>query len=249
MPQARSAPSSDARDRLLSRPAVNRLFKTAAAVLLFAGVAAAGATAAAQHISPVPGEVVRTAHPVFRWSLPANEQSEAVYVASRPETTPEGRFFEENIEDIGAFLSDTREWAPSSPLGAGNYWWNVRSTDRNTFSSYFSAPTAFAVAAEARIHRVRLSWRRFFGSRELTISIRWGANTRESAIYAEVLRGRRRIWRARRTSDIEAPEAIRTESFTVNVSRRVKRGTRLTVRVVAIAGGARARSARTSPVP
>ena len=39
-------------------------------------------------MTPTEGAVLATSHPVFLWTLPPNEESDAVYVANSPATTP-----------------------------------------------------------------------------------------------------------------------------------------------------------------
>jgi hypothetical protein len=44
-------------------------------------------------------------------------------VARRPETTPQGAFFSENLAESELFLDGTlREWSPFVGLFAGSYW-------------------------------------------------------------------------------------------------------------------------------
>jgi hypothetical protein len=92
------------------------------ALVAVAGIVAGAAFAAATPITPPPGAVVTTAHPQFNWTLPPNEQTDAIFIASKPDVTPEGKFYDENIVDGEVFTTAVNEWSPSSPLYAGRYW-------------------------------------------------------------------------------------------------------------------------------
>jgi hypothetical protein len=70
-------------------------------------------------------------HPVFAWTVPPGEVASSVYIATRPDRTPQGEFYDENVVDTGfVCCSDVRQWAPTQPLFAGPYWWMV------TFRTY-----------------------------------------------------------------------------------------------------------------
>src|SRR5215510_10468351 len=126
------------------------------ASLISAAILAAAALAAATPVTPPPGATVTTAHPVFTWTLPANEQSEAILIANKPDVTPEGKFYDENFFNGGNVRADVHEWSPppSRPLYAGHYWWNVASTDRGTLARHYSAPTYFTIPVALRLYRI-----------------------------------------------------------------------------------------------
>ena len=94
------------------------------------------AQAAATPISPAPNSAVTSVHPVFVWTQPANEQSQAIFIARNPSTTTDGKFFDENVVDVGLVDGGVRQWSPSSPLYAGSYWWLVWTTDSDTLQSF-----------------------------------------------------------------------------------------------------------------
>jgi hypothetical protein len=87
------------------------------ALVAVAGIATGAALAAATPVTPAPGAVVTTSHPLFTWTLPANEQSDALYIANKPDTTPEGKFYDENVVDLGVFSNNER--VPGSSPGVG----------------------------------------------------------------------------------------------------------------------------------
>jgi hypothetical protein len=209
-----------------------------ASCALVAAVAATAALAAARPISPAANETVRSPRPVFRWELPANERSEAIYVARAPDTTPEGRFHSANIAASEVFTTETREWAADSPLYAGSYWWNVATIDRARFERRYSAPSPFSIAASARIVRVGASWQRLVTIRELDLEVRWRANTRAASLTVELFAGRRRLWRARRAERVSVG-STETESLSFALPRRVKPRTRLLLRTTLRAGNVR----------
>jgi hypothetical protein len=60
------------------------------AIFAVALVAAGAAFGAATLQGPPPGAVVYASHPIFTWTVPSNEESDAIYIASKPDTTPEG---------------------------------------------------------------------------------------------------------------------------------------------------------------
>lgn len=114
------------------------------ALVAVAGIVAGAAFAAATPITPPPGAVVTTAHPQFNWTVPSNEQSDAIFIANKPDVTPEGKFYDENIVDGEVFTTAVNEWSPSSPLYAGRYWWNLWSHDVTTFANLYSARSTSA---------------------------------------------------------------------------------------------------------
>ena len=49
-----------------------------AVLVAVAGILTGAAFGAATPVTPAPGAAIRTSHPVFSWTLPANEQSDAL---------------------------------------------------------------------------------------------------------------------------------------------------------------------------
>jgi hypothetical protein len=103
------------------------------------GIVAATALGAATPVTPPPGAFIKT--PVFNWTLPANEESDALTIADRPDTTAGGMFVAGNVVRTHSFVNDETTWSPSAPLYAGRYWWLVSSRDRTTSELYYSAPS------------------------------------------------------------------------------------------------------------
>jgi hypothetical protein len=201
---------------------------TACAVFTSALAVVTLALAAASPVSPPNGAVVNSSHPVLSWTVPASERSEAIYVASAPQTTPEGRFYEENVVTSDFFTNDVRQWAPTSALFAGTYWWTVRTSDRQTFDTYFSPPVSFTVAAQGRLVSVRVRRTSYsFLPDELDISVRWQANVREAIVVASLARRGRRIWRVREREEPFDAASARTTEFEWEKPRRIRAGTRL----------------------
>jgi hypothetical protein len=205
-----------------------------AALVAVAGIATGAALAAATPVSPPPGTVVTTSHPIFTWTLPANEQSDALYIADKPDTTPEGKFYDENVVDLGIFTNNERQWSPTSPLYAGAYWWLVWSNNRNTFDSYYSTPAPFTIRPLAtllplRTHRdLSLHW--------LDVNVRWRANVRTLTVKARLLRHGKVVWKRTENAD-NVVGSTGSTTFTWQRPRRLKQGTRLTLRVSLVAKG------------
>ena len=106
------------------------------ASLVAAGIAAAAAIAVATPLTPRPGATVTTAHPDFIWRLPFAEDSVAIFIADKPDVTAEGKFYEGNFVDGADVFPGVGEWSPARPLYAGEYWWNVLSTDPSTHARF-----------------------------------------------------------------------------------------------------------------
>ena len=213
-----------------------------AAVLTLA--LASHAFATAQPTSPTPSANTNS-HPTFTWTLPANEDADWVSVASRPETTPTGEFFEESIVDMGYLTGGSQtQWAPSSALFAGAHWWTVRTHDRTTGTPTTTSPSPFTVATEMRMIRFRIrrdSYLRI--PDQLSISVTWATNVRNVVAEVRVQRGRRRVGLLRRPVQTFAALDPDTEYFTWRRPRGVRTGTRLTV-LLAVRGGGRAATVR-----
>ena len=113
------------------------------------------------------------------------ESSYSIYIASKPDTTPEGKFHEENVVDSDFFFTeDPREWSPTSPLYAGRRWWIVGSLNDETYDTSFSTPREFTVAPTAKI--VSLGVRRYAFLRNLDFTVRWRSNARRPIVTASI---------------------------------------------------------------
>ena len=176
----------------------------------FAGVSilAATALAAATPVTPPPGTSVTTSRPRFAWTLPATEQAQGIYIARKPDVTPDGRFYDQSIVAYGVLAPADREWTPSSPLYAGSYWWNVWSSDQDS-STIFSAPSAFTIPVSLRLVGVRP--KRYPSVHAMTIDVRWTANVARLLIRVRLVRGRRIVWKSSQTvsSSVGVPGATR----------------------------------------
>lgn len=199
-----------------------------APVVAGAGLIAGAVLAAATPVTPSPGATVATSHPVFTWTSPSNEASDGIYIASKPDRTPEGKFFDENVVDAGFFFNNEQQWSPSSPLYAGRYWWTVWSHDRDTFQSYYSAPLDFTIPVSLGMRGVKI--RRYLPLHWLDVTVRWRANVHGLTVKVRLLRHGRIIW-ARTESEINLIGSPGSASFTWQRPRRIKQGTPLTLRV------------------
>jgi len=225
------------------------------ALLTTGGVLSAGssaALAAAQPVAP-PAGASSGSHPTFSWNLPANEEADILSIARRPDTTPAGEFFEENVVDIGV-LGATQQttWAPASALFAGPHWWNVRSHDRETFASFYSVPSLFTVAPAIRFTQVRIRRNSFiYSPDELDFTLRWVTNVRKVLVDARlwVRRSGRPLGRVRTTEETFRSMGENAAFLTWRRPRRVKTGTRLLVLLQVIGGGRSASLTRTVRAP
>jgi hypothetical protein len=204
------------------------------ASLVGAAIFAAATLAAATPVTPPPGATVATAHPDFTWTLPPNEQSEAIFIANKPDVTPEGKFYDENFVDGDLVAGDVREWSPSSPLYAGHYWWNVWSTDRDTLARFYSATAEFTIPVALRLYGVTAK-RLSFSRRRLWVDVRASANVKRPLVRVRLLHGRRIVWKAaKKAYGNIIPGAI---DFYWYPQRRVKQGTRLKLIASISSGG------------
>lgn len=195
---------------------------------------AGGALAAATPVSPGPGALVSSSRAVFAWSLPANEQAEALYVASSPDVGPDGKFLAENVVASGALASDQRQWSPAGPLYAGHYWWLVQSSDRATSQGYCNSPTDFTIPVSLTLFPVKSVRSTFL--RLLAVRIRWTANVHRLTVAARVLEGKKVVWR-RSEPEVNAIGFSYSTSLGWYPSRRIKEGTRLRLEVTLSAQG------------
>jgi len=170
-----------------------------AAPVAVAGIATGAALAVATPVTPQPGAVVTTSHPLFTWTLPSNAQSSAIYIANNPAVTPEGRFYDENVVDADVFFNDERQWSPTTPLYAGAYWWLVWSNDRNTFVSYYSTPASFTVCPLVTLLPLRT--RPYLSLHWLDVNVRWRANVRTLTVKVRLLHRGKVIWKRTENDD------------------------------------------------
>jgi hypothetical protein len=170
-------------------------------------------------------------------------------VASAPQTTPAGLFYSENVETSDFFgSSDPRQWAPTTGLGAGTYWWIVGTEDRNSFESRYSSPSAFRIPATVRIVSVRIRRNSYvFFADDLDITVRWRTNARQVTVSAAVSRAGRRLWRARKTES--ALLSTDESDFNRTKPRRIRTGARLRVTVTVRAGSVTKTVVRTVRAP
>ena len=205
-----------------------------AALVAVAGIATGAALAVATPVTPQPGAVVTTSHPLFTWTLPSNEQSSAIYIANNPAVTPEGRFYDENVVDADVFFNDERQWSPTTPLYAGAYWWLVWSNDRNTFVSYYSTPASFTVRPLVTLLPLRT--RPYLSLHWLDVNVRWRANVRTLTVKVRLLHRGKVNWK-RTENDDNLAGSTGSTSFTWHRPRRIRQRTRLTLRVSLVAKG------------
>lgn len=207
-----------------------------AAALGAAATLAGGALAAATPVSPGPGAVVSSSHPNFSWSLPANEQSQAIYVADSSDRSPDGRFFDENVVDSATLTSDQHEWSPTRPLYAGQYWWLVWSTDRSTAESFYNSPAGFSIPVSLNLLPVKTVRSTFLHL--LAVRVRWTANVHALSVRARILNGKKVVWQQTQPQ-VNAIGFQYSTSFAWYRPRRIRQGLRLRLEVALRAQGVR----------
>jgi hypothetical protein len=208
--------------------------------LLLAAVGAAtvlvgGALAAAVPVSPGPGAKVSSSHPLFSWTLPANERSQGIFIADSPDRTADGKFEDANVVDAAAFANDERQWSSSNPLYAGRYWWLVWSSDRTTAESFYSSPTDFTIPVSLNLSPVKTVRSTFLHL--LAVRVRWTTN-----VHALTVRAGTEAQEDRLAADQPQVNKIGfpySRSFGWYTPRSIKRGTRLRLEVTLRAQGLR----------
>jgi hypothetical protein len=200
-----------------------------------AGLAVSGsaALAAATPLTPAPGATVTSDHPHFTWTLPTGESSQGLYIARKPDVTPEGRFYDQAIVQTGVVVAADREWTPSQPLFAGSYWWNVWSSNSSSYA-VFSTPAAFTIPISLTL--VGVKPRRYSSVHALDLDVRWTANVPQLLVRLRLLHGRKIVWKASTTADnrIGVPGSAR---FSWKRPTRLKRGMRLKLLASISSGG------------
>lgn len=205
------------------------------------------AIGAATPLSPTGGAVVDTSHPVFTWSVPANEETDGIYVSRTPETTVEGEFFGENVVDSDVFFANETSWSPSSALPAGTYWWNVWSHDRESFSSFYSTPVSFEIPARVRIASIRI--RRYTGLDALDVTVRFVANTEEARVAVRLRRGSRTVWSKAEVDEFVSIGEVSSANLTWFSRGRIRERVRLRLTVTVDAGDAHVSATRPVRAP
>jgi hypothetical protein len=196
-------------------------------------IASTAAFATATPVSPAPGATVTSAHPHFTWTLSTGEWSQELYIARKPDVTPAGRFYDQNIVQVGVVVAADREWTPSVPLYAGSYWWNVWSSDPVS-QVIFSTPAAFVIPVSLRLAGVKTT--RYPSLHALDLDVRWTANVQRPLVRLRLLRGRKIVWKASKAAynTIGVPGSTR---FSWKRPSRLKRATRLKLIASISSGG------------
>jgi len=195
-------------------------------------ISAATALAAATPVTPAPGATITSAHPQFTWTFPAGEWSQGLYIARKPEVTPEGRFYDQAIVQVGVLVAADREWTPSVPLYAGSYWWNVWSSDPAS-PVIFSTPAGFVIPVSLGL--LGLKTKRYLSVHALEFDVSWTANVQRPLVHLRLLWGRKTVWKSSKMAynTIGVPGSTR---FSLKRPAGLKRGTRLTL-VASISSG------------
>jgi hypothetical protein len=157
------------------------------------GSVAATAFAAATPVSPPPGAIIDPpSPPLFSWTLPANEQTDALFIAARPDTTSTGAFVDANLVRAQSFTNGETTWSPTAPLYAGRYWWLVSSHDRKTSQPYYSAGRDFRIGLSFEFDRSQV--RRSLARHWLRLTPHWQGNMHAVRVKVSLLLRGRIIW-------------------------------------------------------
>ena len=165
--------------------------------------------------------------------MPAGEWSQGLYIARSPNVTPEGRFYDQSIVQVGVVVAADREWTPSAPLYAGRYWWNVWSSDPVS-QVIFSTPAAFLIPVSLRLVGVKTT--RYASVHALDLDVRWSANVQRPLVSLRLQQGRKIVWKANKSASntIGVPGSTR---FTWRRPTGLRRGTRLKLLASISSGG------------
>jgi hypothetical protein len=194
-------------------------------IVLAAVAVPAVALAVAKPVTPSRGALVGSTHPVFSWTLPSNERSDAIFVASRPKTTPAGRFPDANLVDASYFTRDgVLRYAPARQFYAGRYWWLVQSSDVTTYRVSYSAPVDFRIPARTSFLGVKFTHRL---PGRLSIDVHWTTNTRQLVVQGRVFLGKRRLFGGVERRALPSIGGVRHTFFAFTTPDFVKPGTLL----------------------
>lgn len=194
-------------------------------IVLAAVAAPAVALAVATPVTPSRGALVGSARPVFSWTLPPNERSDAIFVASRPETTPDGRFPDANLADASYFTRDgVLRYSPARRFYAGRYWWLVESSDLTSYRVSYSAPVDFRIPARTSLLGVKFTHRL---PGRLSIDVRWTTNTRQLVVRERVSLGKKRLFGGVERRTLPPIGGVRHTLFEFTTPKSVKPGTLL----------------------
>jgi hypothetical protein len=178
---------------------------------------------------PNGGNVGPNIHPTFQWSLPANERSSLLSIASKPNITPEGRFFTENIEASKALDPAQTTYTAEQPIPAGQHWWVVRTYDASTFVERTTVPAAFTIVpvlAKPTLHITR-----YFFIRKIGIDVTVGGNVGSAVATAKAYKGRKVVGKVSERFKFLDPTRSSTRLLTLKVHKRRARHLKLVVTV------------------
>jgi hypothetical protein len=202
-----------------------------AALVTVGALAGAGpALGAATPIAPPNGgNVGPNIHPTFQWGLPSNERSSLLSVASKPNVTPEGRFFVENVETSKALDPAQTSWTSEQPIPAGTHWWIVRTYDAGSFVERSTAPVAFTITPV--LARPKLHITRYFFTRKIGVDVTVAGNVGSARVTAAAYKGRKRVGRTSEFFRFLDPTRSSTRFLTMKIHKHRARRLKLVVTV------------------
>jgi hypothetical protein len=171
-------------------------------------------------------------HPSATFAMPGADDG-TIYLATAPDRATDGRFLDENVEDID-FLTDDElqagHWLSSSQLDPGTYYGMVGADDYDCLGepgclSGYSNVLTMTVPEPRPTYRRRVKVYRYLGTVDLTLRIRpLGESRRYRVCWTRRKKGRRCV-----RGTVDGYSWNRSASDTISVRRRgMRRRTRFT---------------------
>jgi hypothetical protein len=204
---------------------------------------AASAQAVARPVSPSPGSTMTTTHPVFSWTLPADERGLSISIAHSPKINPDTNdFMPGELADTGQLAAGASKWTPTRPLPAAKYFWHVASTSGQGQPREFGQTSSFVI--RPLIAKPSFVVKTYAGQRMLFVTTSWSANIRKVEFTATLYAGSKRLGAKKLVTDNFLIDGKKNDISTWIIPPTVKKGTRLRL-VVKLSGEGGARAAAT----
>jgi hypothetical protein len=212
----------------MSRIIRKRVVRTLPALGLAAIAAlavSASVAAAPTLLSPAPGAVVKSTHPVFKWNLPSNEHPVVISIATGPQTQDSGEFARQNQVQLDILDGTVNEWSPDRALPAGKYYWHVSSRIAETGELAFSPVAPFTIPVVVKIEPVALQT--YPGQHVVLATVRWTANVRTTVMTVRLLKGSAQLLTTTATKDNFLIDSATQQLVPLTIPATVKSGARL----------------------
>jgi len=198
-------------------------------------------------VSPGNNSVVKTTHPMLRWTIPAGERPESIAIASSAATTPEtGEFAREAQIELDILDPDETKWTPTRPLPAGKYYWHVSSRQPDNPEHLWSPTWSFKVAPVVAF--TLITAKGFSAGHTMLFSVKWRSNVRGTVFTARLYKGNRPVFTRRVDKDNFLIDQPAFDIFSWTAPPTITKGTRLRLVVTAAMKGARSKATATKIV-